>query len=63
MDLVARLRTHFAHEQFRPGQERIVGAVLGGDDVLAVMPTGSGKSSVTSCPPSSCQVRRSSSRR
>ena len=44
MDLVDRLRTHFAHEQFRPGQERIVGAVLSGRDVLAVMPTGSGKS-------------------
>ena len=38
------LRTHFGHLQFRPGQERIVDAVLGGDDVLAVMPTGSGKS-------------------
>jgi len=44
MDLVARLRAHFEHQQFRSGQERIVGAVLGGDDVLAVMPTGSGKS-------------------
>jgi ATP-dependent DNA helicase RecQ len=29
---------------FRPGQEEIVAAVLGGEDVLAVMPTGSGKS-------------------
>lgn len=38
------LRTHFGHLQFRPGQQRIVDAVLGGDDVLAVMPTGSGKS-------------------
>jgi ATP-dependent DNA helicase RecQ len=44
MDLVAALRTHFGHQQFRPGQDRIVGAVLGGADVLAVMPTGSGKS-------------------
>ena len=44
MDLVSRLRTHFEHQQFRPGQERIVGAVLSGRDVLAVMPTGSGKS-------------------
>jgi ATP-dependent DNA helicase RecQ len=44
MDLLSRLRSHFQHEQFRPGQERIVGAVLGGQDVLAVMPTGSGKS-------------------
>jgi len=38
------LRGYFGHEQFRQGQERIVGAVLGGRDVLAVMPTGSGKS-------------------
>ena len=44
MDLISRLRTHFGHQQFRPGQERIVDAVLGGCDVLAVMPTGSGKS-------------------
>jgi ATP-dependent DNA helicase RecQ len=38
------LRTHFGHQEFRQGQEQIVGAVLGGRDVLAVMPTGSGKS-------------------
>jgi ATP-dependent DNA helicase RecQ len=38
------LRTHFGHQAFRPGQEQIVAAVLGGRDVLAVMPTGSGKS-------------------
>ena len=35
---------HFGHPQFREGQEQIVAAVLGGRDVLAVMPTGSGKS-------------------
>jgi len=29
---------------FRPGQEEILASVLGGDDVMAVMPTGSGKS-------------------
>src|SRR5262245_33042497 len=39
-----RLRTHFGHPQFRHGQEQIVTAVLDGHDVLAVMPTGSGKS-------------------
>ena len=44
MDLATHLRAHFGHSQFRPGQERIVAAVLGGDDVLAVMPTGSGTS-------------------
>src|SRR6476659_1764553 len=44
MELISTLRTHFGHVQFRPGQEQIVEAVLGGHDVLAVMPTGSGKS-------------------
>ena len=42
--VLTRLRTHFGHQEFRPGQEQIVAAVLGGRDVLAVMPTGSGKS-------------------
>lgn len=44
MELMAPLQSFFGHTQFRPGQERIVDAVLGGHDVLAVMPTGSGKS-------------------
>jgi ATP-dependent DNA helicase RecQ len=44
MDLIATLRLHFGLHDFRPGQERIIAAVLGGQDVLAVMPTGSGKS-------------------
>ena len=43
-DVRARLRAHFGHAEFRQGQESIVAAVLGGCDVLAVMPTGSGKS-------------------
>jgi len=38
------LRTTFGFEAFRPGQAEIVTAVLDGRDVLAVMPTGSGKS-------------------
>ena len=38
------LRTVFGYHDFRPGQEEVIGAVLGGEDVLAVMPTGSGKS-------------------
>ncbi len=38
------LRTTFGFEAFRPGQAEIVAAILDGRDVLAVMPTGSGKS-------------------
>ncbi len=44
MDPRAALRRHFGHEDFRPGQEDIVRAALAGRDLLAVMPTGSGKS-------------------
>src|SRR3989442_15541963 len=42
--LLPNLARHFGHAAFRPGQEEIVRAVLAGRDVLAVMPTGSGKS-------------------
>src|ERR1700761_3208586 len=38
------LRTTFGFEGFRPGQDEIVAAILDSRDVLAVMPTGSGKS-------------------
>ncbi|HWX84677.1 MAG TPA: DEAD/DEAH box helicase, partial [Xanthobacteraceae bacterium] len=38
------LRTTFGFEAFRAGQGDIVAAILDGRDVLAVMPTGSGKS-------------------
>jgi ATP-dependent DNA helicase RecQ len=41
---VLALTRFFGHASFRPGQEEIVTAVLAGKDVLAVMPTGSGKS-------------------
>jgi ATP-dependent DNA helicase RecQ len=34
----------FGFKDFRPGQEDIVRAVMAGEDVLAVMPTGGGKS-------------------
>jgi ATP-dependent DNA helicase RecQ len=44
VDLTATLGRHFGHAHFRPGQEDLVRAVLDGHDVLAVMPTGSGKS-------------------
>src|SRR5262245_49843283 len=42
--MLVRLRRHFGHPTFRDGQAEIVAAVLGGRDVLAVMPTGAGKS-------------------
>ncbi|MGH9368247.1 MAG: RecQ family ATP-dependent DNA helicase [Thermoanaerobaculia bacterium] len=42
--LATALQRHFGHPAFRPGQEEVVRAALAGRDVLAVMPTGSGKS-------------------
>src|SRR6202790_271684 len=38
------LRTTFGFEDFRPGQGAIIETGLAGADVLAIMPTGSGKS-------------------
>jgi ATP-dependent DNA helicase RecQ len=38
------LRSTFGFEDFRPGQGAIIETVLAGSDVLAIMPTGSGKS-------------------
>ncbi|MBL8834474.1 MAG: RecQ family ATP-dependent DNA helicase, partial [Rhodospirillales bacterium] len=40
----ARLKATFGFDAFRPGQDEVIGAVLAGQNVLAVMPTGSGKS-------------------
>jgi ATP-dependent DNA helicase RecQ len=40
----ALLHSVFGFGDFRPGQEEIVRTVLAGENVLAVMPTGSGKS-------------------
>lgn len=38
------LKNYFGYSSFREGQEKIVTAILDGRDVLAVMPTGAGKS-------------------
>ena len=38
------LQNVFGFDSFRPGQEEIVGAVTDGENVLAIMPTGGGKS-------------------
>ena len=43
-DTLRVLRDVFGYAGFRPGQEDVVSAVLAGEDVLAVMPTGAGKS-------------------
>ncbi len=40
----ALLKRYFGYDGFRPNQAEIVDAVLAGRDVLAVMPTGAGKS-------------------
>ncbi|CAA7614715.1 DNA helicase RecQ [Magnetospirillum sp. UT-4] len=38
------LKSVFGFDAFRPGQEAVLGPVLAGRDVLAIMPTGAGKS-------------------
>ena len=38
------LKSVFGHDAFRDGQAEIVDAVVAGNDVLAIMPTGGGKS-------------------
>ncbi|MCL2833980.1 MAG: DNA helicase RecQ [Treponema sp.] len=38
------LQKYFGHTTFRPGQEEAIDAIMSGRDVLAVMPTGAGKS-------------------
>ena len=43
-DLESTLRQRFGLEHFRPGQREVIENVLGGRDVLCVMPTGGGKS-------------------
>ncbi|WP_134679595.1 DNA helicase RecQ [Paracoccus ravus] len=44
MSAAPLLRQVFGFDGFRPGQEEIVNAVASGRDVLAIMPTGGGKS-------------------
>lgn len=38
------LKAVFGYDSFRQGQESVINAVLDGRDILAVMPTGAGKS-------------------
>ncbi|WP_410501471.1 RecQ family ATP-dependent DNA helicase [Exiguobacterium acetylicum] len=40
----ALLHRHFGYEVFRPGQRPIIESILNGNDTLAILPTGGGKS-------------------
>lgn len=44
MEKLALLKNVFGYDSFRPGQEEIIDQLVAGGDVLAVMPTGAGKS-------------------
>jgi ATP-dependent DNA helicase RecQ len=43
-ELLEALRDHFGFESFLPGQAEVIQAVLRGEDLLVLMPTGAGKS-------------------
>lgn len=43
-DPLIALRDHFGFDSFREGQKEVIDGVLSGNDVMVVMPTGSGKS-------------------
>jgi ATP-dependent DNA helicase RecQ len=49
------LKSVFGFDAFRPGQEEIVAAILAGRDVLAIMPTGGGKSLCYQLPALRCE--------
>jgi ATP-dependent DNA helicase RecQ len=49
-EVLATLRTRFGLDEFRPGQEGVIRAILAGRDTLAIMPTGAGKSLVFQLP-------------
>lgn len=44
MQIKEALKIHFGYEEFKTGQEQLIGGILGGKDVLGIMPTGGGKS-------------------
>src|SRR3989475_3385050 len=44
MDLSLLLRERFGFEEFRPAQKQVIDKVIEGENVIGVMPTGSGKS-------------------
>lgn len=44
MNSIETLKYYFGYDSFRDGQENIINAILSGRDILAIMPTGAGKS-------------------
>lgn len=44
MNKIEVLKTYFGYDSFRKGQENVIDGLLAGKDVVAIMPTGAGKS-------------------
>src|SRR4030088_2172703 len=44
VDLRGELRDKFGYERFNPGQEEVISRVMDGEDTLAILATGAGKS-------------------